>query len=244
MGEIDWNAELACPVEQSIMVGWEQTMNAKTNELLRTSCADLKREGRDATECIRVALEGEGLPAHAVGWAAQTAARKVELEVERKMVALQDFAMTRQRNINRQLQPQILEHMKPGYAAAYKAPAGKGRFDRMKTAVGTHADQAMKGMFEQTTTKMCAALCMRLHHHSCSCTARSVPVPSVTRPGPARCRVAQAERDHGPDPRAARPDRRRLRGNLQDSRGCLLGVLGARGCRRRERRRAEHAQRA
>ena len=191
VGDISFNAELADPVEQAVMVGWEQTMNTRTNELLLACSDGLQREAKASTDRIWQVLTTEGgLQAHRVAEAARTAARTAEVAISQGMDKLHDYTTTRQRDINRQLQPEILERMRRGYQAAANTEGGKGKFDRMKHEMKSHADGAMKDMFKETTAKMCARpLC-----------GRAVHPPDLSTPP---CMAAQAERHRRADPRAA-----------------------------------------
>jgi len=153
-GEIDWNQELADPVQKALMVGWEATMNTKTNELLHACCAAVKHEAANANDAIKSELANLDIPRDALARMWHAAGGAIETTITDDMRAVAEHATQRQREISRTLQPQIREKMSPGYAAACSVQTGAGRFPRMKSAVNLHAETALAGIFMETTGGM------------------------------------------------------------------------------------------
>ena len=153
-GEIDWNQDLADPIQKALMVGWEATMNTKTNELLHTCCVAVKHEAATANDTIKVELARLGIPQDALARMWLAAGRAIETTITDDMRAVAEHATQRQREISRTLQPQIRQKMLPGYAAACAVSKGAGRFPRMKSAVNSHAETALDGIFTETTGGM------------------------------------------------------------------------------------------
>ena len=136
------------------MVGWEATMNTKTNELLHTCCVAVKHEAATANDTIKVELACLGIPQDALARMWLAAGRAIETTITDDMRAVAEHATQRQREISRTLQPQIRQKMLPGYAAACAVSKGAGRFPRMKSAVNSHAETALDGIFTETTGGM------------------------------------------------------------------------------------------
>jgi len=153
-GEIDWNQDLADPIQKALMVGWEATMNTKTNELLHTCCVAVKHEAATANDTIKMELACLGIPQDALARMWLAAGRAIETTITDDMRAVAEHATQRQREISRTLQPQIRQKMLPGYAAACAVSKGAGRFPRMKSAVNSHAETALDGIFTETTGGM------------------------------------------------------------------------------------------
>ena len=153
-GEIDWNQDLADPIQKALMVGWEATMNTKTNELLHTCCVAVKHEATTANDTIKMELACLGIPQDALARMWLAAGRAIETTITDDMRAVAEHATQRQREISRTLQPQIRQKMLPGYAAACAVSKGAGRFPRMKSAVNSHAETALDGIFTETTGGM------------------------------------------------------------------------------------------
>jgi hypothetical protein len=154
VGEIDWNQELADPVQQAFMVGWEQTMNTKTNELLHACREVLKAAAADANEQIREALDRLGVPPEDLAKCAQAAGRAVGGVIQDAMAEVGQYATSRQREINRMLQPQIRERMKPGYRAAANSRRGAGLMQRMTDEVTRHASAAMRTLLDESIEQL------------------------------------------------------------------------------------------
>jgi hypothetical protein len=153
-GEIDWNQDLADPIQKALMVGWEATMNTKTNELLHTCCVAVKHEATTANDTIKMELACLGIPQDALARMWLAAGRAIETTITDDMRSVAEHATQRQREISRTLQPQIRQKMLPGYAAACAVSKGAGRFPRMKSAVNSHAETALDGIFTETTGGM------------------------------------------------------------------------------------------
>ena len=153
-GNIDCNAELADPVQKAFVVGWEQTMNTKTNELLHVRREAFKQEALDANARIRDALEHLNVPREDLEPIAQAAGRAVVSVIDENMQEVAQHATAKQREINRTLQPQIKERMRPGYKAAADAAPGKGKMGRMTTALNAHAAKEVPCILSESTQEM------------------------------------------------------------------------------------------
>ena len=147
-GAIDCNQELCDPVEKAMMIGWEQTMNAATAKSLDECEAKLLGSAVRAKNTVAAGLRERGLQKQAVKAATATAGRVVESAIREAMSEARAFAKDQQRQINRQLLPEVQERMKAAYEAARAAPGGVGVF--VRPLVSRSIDLGTGSPFEQT----------------------------------------------------------------------------------------------
>jgi hypothetical protein len=153
-GAIDFNQELCDPVEKSFMVGWERTMNTATANGLKLCEQRLLKASREATERVVAALTLKKLPKQHIEQASKTAERSIQTTVVETMQRVAAYANESQREINRQLLPEIQRRMNAGYEAARSVQRGQGTFGRIKDRVEGHAQVEMAAMFEEATREM------------------------------------------------------------------------------------------
>lgn len=153
-GAIDFNQELCDPVEKSFMVGWERTMNTATASGLKLCEQRLLKASHEATERVVAALTLKKLPKQHIEQASKTAERSIQTTVVETMQRVAAYANESQREINRQLLPEIQRRMNAGYEAARNVQRGQGTFGRIKDRVEGHAQVEMAAMFEEATREM------------------------------------------------------------------------------------------
>ena len=153
-GSIDFNQELCDPVEKSFMVGWEATMNSATSKHLDECEAKLLESSNRAKALVERGFKERGIRKQDVKSASSAALRAVESVIRDAMSEARAFAKEQQRQINRQLLPEIQERMKKAYDTARGAERGSGVFNRMKHAVNSQASNAVDAMFDSATAEM------------------------------------------------------------------------------------------
>ena len=137
-----------------MMVGWEATMNSAIKKGLDDFGAALLAEVMAANGRIGRLLLQRGLQGSTVQSTTGQAVRAAGTAVSEAMRAAAEFATATQREINRELLPQIQQRMQPGYQAAQTVERGNGVFERIKGAVNRHADGAVSAMFGEATAGM------------------------------------------------------------------------------------------
>ena len=154
-GPIDFNQELADPVEKAFMVGWDKTMNTAIQNLLAMCQAAMAKQARASNQqlceelCRLQSSFSQRLPP--MMGAANNA---VDAIVNIVMAQAKTFATEQQREISRELLPEIQSRMAQGYTNATGVQGGSGKYNRMKEAVTGHSDAAMNQMFSASTQQM------------------------------------------------------------------------------------------
>ena len=150
-GPIDFNQELAEPVQKSMATGWNQTMTVSTSRLLGELKTELLTTCNLAVQTIVTELGKAGVPQTRLDNTSAQVCRSIKETLTAIVGETANIAKDEQREISRVLAPNIQEQMGSGYGAALEVQRGSGTFNRMKSSIEGHADASIKSIYAAAT---------------------------------------------------------------------------------------------
>ena len=150
-GPIDFNQELAEPVQKSMATGWNQTMTVSTSRLLGELKTELMTTCIHTVKTLVAELAKAGVPQTRLENTSAQVCRSIKETLAATVSEAATIAKDEQREISRVLAPNIQEQMGTGYSGALEVPRGSGTFNRMKASIEGHADSSIKSIYAAAT---------------------------------------------------------------------------------------------
>lgn len=148
-GEIDFNQELCDPCEKEFSADWQIIMDGAIRTFINESEREVEKIFQAVAQTIVTAFAKVGMESARLQSIATTANRTCSTALKNAFNAMRQLASNAQRDLNRSLLPKVTERMQSGYQSSNMAERGLGRFDRMKHALESHANQAVHSMFNE-----------------------------------------------------------------------------------------------
>lgn len=157
-GQIDFNQELCDPVEKEFSADWQRIMDTTVRLLLRECERKVAEICSALDKAMAAGLSEAGVGRDRIAPMVNAASRSCTTALKASFQAMFEVAANSQRDLNRSLLPKVQDRMQDGYTAAVGVPSGTGRFARIKSAVESHADQAVRTLFDDATVELLTAI--------------------------------------------------------------------------------------
>ena len=157
-GQVDFNQEMCDPMEKEFGSDWQRVLDSSIKVFLRESEAKVLTLASSVDKAVISGLAQTGLDSARLSTMAGTASRSCTNALKSSFRSMNEVATNTQRELNRSLLPKVQARMKQGYSNTTSVPGGCGKFMRMKDALEGHANVAVHGMFDESTTELLKAV--------------------------------------------------------------------------------------
>lgn len=157
-GAVDFNQELCDPMEREFSTEWQSVLDSTIRRLVADAEKSITLLSTETGQRFAQTLRGNGLDAARLTSMLNTANRSAITALKGHFAQMSGTATNAQRELSRELLPQIKERMKSTYEAVLGVPRGSGTFDRMKGAMSSNSQYAVNGMFDDAMGSLLAGI--------------------------------------------------------------------------------------
>ncbi|GBG64644.1 hypothetical protein CBR_g45699 [Chara braunii] len=153
VGPIDFNEDLAKPILDNLTIPWDQVMN----DAMFTLLAETRKQLLDILgmffQDAKEALCEEGISDHRISRVEDQARTALENLIRCHMDETLQYIRAEQKDISRELVPEVQSRMKPVYEKVVKE-AGKDSYKRMKQIMSNFISQEKGNLFQKAAEVM------------------------------------------------------------------------------------------
>ena len=153
-GAVDFNAELLEPMEKEFSTDWQAVLDSTIQKLLTDAEKTILGLCNNASQSLAARFRECGMDAARLGTMVNTANRSTVTALKASFQQMGTTAVEAQRDLSRTLLPAVQQSMKNAYDSALMVERGAGVFNRMKGAMETTSQRALRGMFDKAMKEL------------------------------------------------------------------------------------------
>lgn len=145
-------------MEKEFSTEWQSVLDSTIRKLLREAEKKILELCTSAGQAFAQNLRSVGVDAARLSSMLNTANRSAITALKASFGQMATVAVNAQRDLSRELLPEVQQKMKSTYASVTTVERGTGTFMRMKHAMASNSQRAVRGMFDGAMKKLLAGI--------------------------------------------------------------------------------------